>query len=178
MEAKLSTEKKTRFELIVELIKALAWPVFAMFIVLSFWIPLQKIMQKLPDIVERANVINIAGLSLEINQSLQLKGLNPSTNVKQVLSELTPNDISAVLALRGSASYPPESEASGRSDYDHLVSLGLYTEVSKQELDKGGKGYSYGISITPLGTETRKYLLVLISEFLQQIDTSSPTPTP
>ena len=105
---------KTRYELTVELIKALAWPLFAFFVLFSFWKPLHLAMNQLPEIVNRSNTITIAGLTIKIDRSLQLQNQEPSANVKKALSELTPEGIQTLMGLSGTATWLPQSADDGR----------------------------------------------------------------
>jgi hypothetical protein len=171
-----SNTTKTRFELAVELVKAIVWPVIALVILFSFWHPFQLAMEQLPDVVSHSDTITIAGLTLKIDRSLQLQGLEPSAEVRQVLSVLTPDGIRTLLAMGEGKYYP--SSPTGTTENDELLRLGLFEEIPPEELSLGGHNYEYGVRPTQLGQDTQNYLLALISEFALQLDQVAPTPTP
>jgi hypothetical protein len=170
-----SAPQKTRFELTVELIKAVAWPLFAIFVLFTFWEPLHLAMNQLPDIVNRSNTITIAGLTIKIDQSLQLKNREPSAEVRQALSEITSDGIQTLMNLSGSARWLPQDADNGRRKNSEMVRLGLFEEIPLQELKDN---FAYGVRVTQVGRDTQAYLYALISTFLEQLNQPVSTPTP
>jgi len=166
----LTNPQKTRYELTVDLIKALAWPVFAFFMLFSFWKPLHLAMNQLPEIVSQSDTITIASLTLKIDRGLQSKGLEPSSEVRDVLSKLSPGGIERILEVSSSSWYTSESDAESKAANMELVNLGLLTLIPPEELTKDGKNYAYGVRITALGKETQSYLYAIISEFVKELE--------
>jgi hypothetical protein len=163
---------KSRFELMVELVKAVAWPLFASVLLISFWGPLRSAVSQLPNIISRSETLSIAGLSLKIRRGLTQQ---PSEEVKKSLSKLSPDDLKRLLNFN--STYCGEEYASScRADYAGLTGLGLIAEVPESELnqqtDERGKRYGFGARITPKGKETQTFLLALISEFVQELERS------
>jgi hypothetical protein len=163
---------KSRFELIVELIKAVAWPLFAIVLLISFWRPLRSAVTQLPNIISRSETLSIAGLYLKVRRSLARQ---PSEEVKQALSKLSPDDLKRLQNF--TSTWCEEQYASScRADYAALVSLGLIEEVPESELktqkDRSGTPYGFGVRITPKGKETQTLLNTLVSEFVQELERS------
>lgn len=161
---------KSRFELIVELIKAVAWPLFAIVLLVSFWRPLRSAVTQLPNIISRSETLSIAGLSLKVRRSLAKQ---PSEEVKQALSKLSPDDLKRLQNFN-STFCEEQYAASCRADYAALVGLGLLAEVPESELkkDRSGTPYGFGVRITPKGKETQSVLNALVSEFVQELERS------
>ena len=67
----MESPNKGKFELVVELIRALAWPTIAGLLLFSFWQPLQLTANLLPTIIDRSDSITIAGLSLKVGRELR-----------------------------------------------------------------------------------------------------------
>lgn len=164
---------KTRFELFVEFIKAVAWPLFASVVLISFWGPLRSSVSQLPNIVSRSETLSIAGLSLKIRRGLNRQ---PSEELKKSLSKLTPEDLKFLLNFNSTRCLE-EHAASCKADYAGLLSLGLIQEMSEAELNQrieetNGRRYGFGARITPKGKETQGFLYALISEFVQELERS------
>lgn len=170
---------KSRAELIVELIKALAWPLFALIVLICFWSQLQSASRQLPNLLSRSETISIAGLSLKIGKGLSKQ---PSTNVKKALSELSPDGIQRLLNLSSSSWWDVGSESTARAEYAELVHLGLMEEVSESEIratnERDGKNFGYAVRVTAFGKETQTFLYALISEFVQELERSGGESTP
>jgi hypothetical protein len=163
-------QAKSKFEIIVDLIKALLWPIIAVFILILFWQPLRLVANQLPSIVSRSETITISGLSLKIrNNDIVQK---PSDSVKNVLALLSADGIKRMLNNSTASYWDKGDETFGRSEYEELVKLGLYTEDSAEELaerNKQQKNYGYGVEITSLGKETNNFLVQIVAGFVQEL---------
>jgi hypothetical protein len=182
LEAPMTAEpNKSSVELATDFIKAIAWPLFALIFLISFWEPFQAAANMLPDIVNRSNTITIAGLTLQINRSLKLQNQQPSSEVKQVLADISPDDINKILATSGWRVWNAQEVDGGRDEYAKLVKLGVFREMTNQELQNRTE-YAvrpvYGVVNKPLGDETRDFLIALIAEFAQQLGQPQQSPTP
>jgi hypothetical protein len=171
--------QKTRYELTVDLIKAIAWPLFAFFILFSFWKPIHLAADQLSIIINRSNTITIAGLTLKIDQSLDLYKEQPSDEVRSVLANITPNAIRILLEhVQGPTCYLTTRDdpfiKQDKVDNAELISLGLYEEYKKDETNKT----AYCVHLTPVGITTQNYLYDLISAFLQSLGQPVSTSTP
>ena len=59
----------------------------------------------------------------------------------------------------------------GQIEYNELIKLGLYREVSKNEFIQKYKNqnYGYGVEITLLGQEVNKFLTQVVAGFVQEL---------
>ena len=162
---------KSKFEIIVELIKALVWPVIVFAVLIIFWEPLHLISKSLPSIVNRSETITIAGLSLKIRNSGTVQ--QPSPGVKDILSKLSPEAVERMLNNATSSFWKKGDESFGRTEYTELIKYNLYREIPQKELSDPArfkdKDYGFGVEITELGKETRKFLVQIIAGFVNEL---------
>ncbi len=161
---------KSKFEITVDLIKALVWPVISLFILIIFWQPLRLVANQLPSIVSRSETITISGLSLKIrNNDIVQK---PSDSVKTVVAALSADGVKTMLNNSSGVYWNVGDEAFGRKQYEELIKLGLYREVPRTELEEKkeqNKNYGFGAEVTPLGIETNKFLTQVVAGFVQEL---------
>ncbi len=155
-------------ELSVEMVKAVAWPLLVLILVLCFWTSLQSAAELLPNLLSRSETITIAGLSLKISKGLSRQ---PSEDVKQVLSKLSAEGVRRLLNSSGASSWDVGNRGDGVAENAEIVKLGLAEEVAPEDLqdERGRRRYSYGVRLTPLGKETQGFLFALIAEFTQEL---------
>jgi len=163
-----TTPSKGKFEVFVELVKALAWPVLVLFLVLRFGGPVGNVLNQLPDLVSRSNVVEIGTVKLQLGNKLP----EPQSDVKDALAKLTSQDIQ--ILIRGGESYF-DSAASGEQAYAGLIALKLAEGIPSDQLKNN---YKYGGRLTPLGERTREYLIQVMSVFLQTLAQPQATPKP
>ena len=161
--ASLYSTEGPRFQLWVELVKALAWPITALIILICFWGPLQEIAGKLPTILGQSESITIAGLSIKVGARLKAQA---SPAIEAALSAMSPEDIKRLLSHSGSAYWNKGDETFGRNENASLVRLGLLEEVPASKLDPR---YGYGISLTEKGKNVQNFLYQLIAEFADEL---------
>ena len=169
---------KTRFELSVELVKALAWPLFAAVVLILFWGPIRSAAGLLPNIVSRSEALSIAGLSIKIGKGISQR---PSDDVKAALSKLSPDDLKRLLNQSSSTRCGTESASTCKADYAPLVILGLMEEIPESELqlqDQSKMRYGYGARLTAKGRETQRFLYDLISQFVQELERAGAETSP
>jgi len=155
--------KKTHYEISVDLIKALAWPLFAVFLLFSFWKPLHTIINELPELIQRSKTVTVAGVVLEINQDLP----EPSEEVKTALAKISPEGVQELMRLSNESDYKNAPPSYIKVTYEELIKLGLFMEVPTENLKED---YIYGVQVTQLGRETQEYVYKLLSEFLTQLN--------
>ena len=161
-----TVQAKTRLELIVELIRALAWPSFAFVLLIALWSPLRLVALQLPDLIGRSETISIAGLSIKVGKGLRQQA---SKKVVAVLAKLSPDGLRK-LVDRGNESYwDIGSESFAKTENAELVRLKLLEEIPERELKERNQRYGYGIRPTSLGKEAREYVLALLAEFVGEI---------
>lgn len=170
------SQPKSRFELVVELIKALAWPLIALILLIAFWTPLRQTTDLIPSIIGRSDTITIAGLSLKVGQGLKAKA---TPEVQKVLAKLSRSGVERVLRMSDSSYWTRGSGlSSDKNQGAELVKLGLETEVPQSELDalnlKQQTNYGFGLRITDLGRETQAFLQSVVAEFVQELGRQAP----
>jgi FMN phosphatase YigB (HAD superfamily) len=170
------TEKpKSRFELVVELIKATAWPVFAAVVLITFWGPLHDAAREIPTLIGRSDAVTIAGLSIKVGHGLREKA---SPDVRKVLAELSREGIEQILSVGSSSWWDKGAEASGRTAYAELLRLRLMEEVPAGEIEtlnkKDGRNYGYAVRVIELGQKVRSFLQSVVAEFVQELARSAP----
>lgn len=172
-ESKENLESKVELlKCTVELVKAVAWPLFATIALISFWGPLRLTARQLPELVSRSETITVAGLSLEVQRGVSQQA---SDEVRKAVAELSPDGINNLLTMQGNVYYSLESVSFGRERYEEMIDLGLVEPLTANELDAAesdGREYGFGVEITPLGEEAQSLLLSLISEFTQELQSA------
>jgi hypothetical protein len=172
-----ATEKKSTLELVVEVIKALAWPLFATVFLVSFWTPLHDTATLIPSIVSRSDTITIAGLSLKVGKALNKKA---TPEVELALSRLSKEGVKRLLEMSASSWWDKGSEANGQAENSELVKLGLAMEVSADELATRNttdhKNFGYAVRITDLGRKTQDFLRAVIAEFVDELPRTQTIP--
>ena len=73
------------FEIWVDLVKGLSWPLVALIVLFTMWTPLQRIAADLPDIIERSTSIKIGELAIEVDKGL---GQKATPEVQEVLAKM------------------------------------------------------------------------------------------
>lgn len=159
-----TTAQKSRFEMLVELVKATAWPVVALIVLTSFWSPLQRTAEQIPVLVNRSDSITIAGLSLKVSRDLRTKA---SPEVEKVVARLSRTGIEQVLSLSEKTTWKPDSVEHARGYTKELRDLGLVVELQPKELAEVGAGY--GMRPTELGRQTQVFLRSVVAEFVQEL---------
>jgi hypothetical protein len=163
-------ERKSTLELVVELIKALAWPLLAAVFLVSFWTPLHDTATLIPSIVNRSDTITIAGLSLKVGKALNQKA---TPDIELALGELSKDGVKRLLEMSDSSWWDKGNEAIAQTENAELVKLGLATEATADELAtinaRDHKNYGYGVRITDLGRRTQEFLRAVIAEFIKEL---------
>jgi hypothetical protein len=169
--------RKSRFELTNDLIKAGAWPLFALIVLIVFLGPFRAAANLLPDIVGRATSIKLGDVAIEIERKIP----PPSEEVRPVLAAMTADDINKLLETPVYRIWTPEEKDLGRSAYARTIELGIFGELSDKELQSRTDfpfKPAYGVTVTPLGEKTRQYLSVIIDQFTQELVRHEQPQTP
>jgi hypothetical protein len=97
----------------------------------------------------------------------------PSDEVKKVLSTLSGQGIQDLLNTSG-ATYWSQGSEDAKVRFLELFRLKLMEEIPPKELgtDQLRRRYAFGVRLTALGQESRKFLYALISEFVQELGRS------
>src|SRR5688500_16356735 len=89
--------EQTKMHWLIELIKALAWPCVALFIVVAFWEPLQESARVLPQLLQDTETIEVSGVKINVRSSVAER---IPARVKAVLQKLSPAGIEYILERR------------------------------------------------------------------------------
>jgi hypothetical protein len=162
--------KKSSVELITDLIKAAAWPLFAVIILIVFLSPFRAVADLLPDIVSRATSIKIGNLAVEIGRNIP----PPREEVQKVLATMSPDDIGEILDIvrGGLRVWHGRDINGGKRAAERLLDFDLIEEVSAEDPQRQGQGIpkeAYVVRLTPLGAETKEFLSRIIGEFVEQL---------
>jgi|GEM_PF-4565712 len=152
---------KSKFELSVELVKALIWPAIVSALLISFWKPLHETANLLPTIVNRSDTITIAGLSLKVGHEIQRE---VPAEVRSALKQLPASDISKLLVFHGSGGFSEESYLDYH--YGDLVRIGLVSKSFHEEYDS----LKWEAKLSPLGIETKRFLASLLAEIMTAME--------
>jgi hypothetical protein len=80
--------KPSVFANVVNLIKALAWPLIVAYVLIQFSKPLSDTVNLLPDLIGHANKLSAGGVTLEIERQAQASG---NASLAKALKGLTPD---------------------------------------------------------------------------------------
>lgn len=159
--------EKSKFELSVDLVKALAWPAVVGLLLLSFWNPLQKTANLLPSIIDRSDVITISGLSLKVSREM---GSEAPAEVRAVLKRLSPQGVMLLLEFTElhSTSLFSQEEMIDR-EWGELVRNGIVVK-SLVVNAPGPLALPWRVQLTPLGVAAKSYLTSLLTEIIRQVE--------
>jgi len=152
-------DNQSNYQTTVDLFKAIIWPAFAFTLLISFWSPLDKTLEKIPSIIDKSESITIAGLSLKIERGI---GIKPSSEVKSVLSQISPDGIKKLMNNKNSSYY--DSKDWPKNDNEELFRLKLVKEIPT----KGSK-HKFAMQPTLLGIKCQKFLDAVMIEIVKQI---------
>ncbi|SET69761.1 hypothetical protein SAMN05216412_11325 [Nitrosospira multiformis] len=159
--------KKSTFELCVELIRALAWPVIAAALLISFWQPLRETANLLPSILHRSDAITIAGLSLKVSHELRHEA---PPDVQAKLRRLSPSGIEALLNHGENTKMIYEGKSEEKRAEERWGELVANELAYKESYDDGARFF---VALTPVGVKARSYLVSIISEFIKGLADAS-----
>lgn len=159
--------KKSNYEITVDLIKAIVWPFLIILFLLVFWSPVHLVIEQVPNIIDRSQVITVAGVSIRSKEKL-VNEASPRT--KAVLSNISSDGLLTLLEIHDEVYWSKGDERVGRRKNSELVQFGLVDEIPDDEIR--AKGYSYGVSVTSFGSETQEFLVALMQELIRDIENS------
>jgi hypothetical protein len=154
----------------VDLAKSLAWPIFGLFLVLSFWSSLHKAADSVASVMINSEAITIGQLSIKISK----RGGRPSPEVRLVLKEISSASITHLLEITGDLLYTRPQDQTSQGPDGQLIKLNLVQvltadEVAARSQRIAGAKFNSGIFLTPLGVEVQRYLQVLTAELAQEV---------
>ena len=164
--------RKAKSEYLVDLVRALAWPFVALFVMFSFWKPLHRTAELLPSVLDRSDSISIGGISLEVGSHLRSKA---TPEVLAAISATSTSGIRKMLDTGGDIFFDNDNYPEERANVQELMRLHLYREATKSEIVESNAGigtanvFTVGYVRTQLGTQVHDFMATVIAEFVQQI---------
>lgn len=178
-----------RSQVVLEYIKALAWPVFAIVLLVSFWQPLQDIAKVAPGLVSQSESIQIGSVSLKVKARLAKQA---SEAVQTVLRRLQPEDILEILSIStsyrekqagGTMLVYDDDDGSKADRYARFAELKIVTALSGPELEVAKKTnerpthVTRGYRLSGLWDETYGFLIRLTLNVLEEADRQAEAQT-
>lgn len=151
--------------------RALAWPGVILFLVVSFWTPLQRISHRLSPLVERIESVSVGGVKFNVGKAFIEK--RASAAVRAAVNTLQPSTLKHVLehergVRRTTRTVLDPEEAD-------LIAAGLCTELNWRELDEMRREdteskvkYMAGMSCGSKYEDVRVFLLELVPELIKR----------
>ena len=158
----------------VELLKALAWPLVVLFLLMAFWKPLQAVGELLPQMFEKLDTVTVGGVRVDVRSALAEKAPNA---VKLVLAKLSPAGIQYIVE-NGESGVTRTTKGVLLVEQQELIAAKLCRDLTKAELtakhqedlktDRKPPIYEAGFDCSDSYDDTRKFLLDLIPELVRQ----------
>ncbi|SRR5712692_2297893 len=160
-----------KITLLLDLIKALMWPVFAIVILVSFWRPLHEVATALPDLARSSESITIMGVSVRVGKRLAARA---SPDVREVLSKLSPTDVEFIITLGDTTEVKVDgNDQSDKPRLESLTALGLFEKMSAQEIKAADENdqttYWFAAKTTPRYGKVREFLIKWMSETFEEL---------
>jgi len=156
----------------IELIKALAWPCVAIFIVVAFWGPLQASARLLPQLLQDTETIEVSGVKINVRSSIAER---TPARVKVVLQKLSPAGIEYILEKRELSEFR-STDPTLAPDVAELIAAGLCVPMTREDLAAAAKKdspeerktkYLTGVKCGDTYDEVRTFLVSLIPDMVR-----------
>jgi hypothetical protein len=133
-----------------------------------------------PQLLSKSEDFSIGGATFHLRKSLVDQA---PPNIKGILDALGPAEIRLILEVRSNdvVCYRDPPPSIVKQPYTDLVTLGLFKEATKEEKkEQESEGYpcGYGVGTTPQFATIRDFMIMAISDAIQQSRTlpeSKPT---
>jgi hypothetical protein len=169
-----ASPRKSRYEITVSLISALAWPAIALFLLFLYREPLHAVAIQLPSLMANSNTITVAGVSVQVDRRLRSQA---STEALKSMSSLSAEGVRTLMDLtRGQPIYTADDMRSGRVDreYGELFKAGQ-AELIPWDETKFGAG-AKSVRVTEQGRRTQELAFLIIADFAGQIAAAASAP--
>ncbi|URI09440.1 hypothetical protein MW290_28155 [Aquincola tertiaricarbonis] len=154
----------------MDFIKSMAWPGLVIFLVVSFWEPLQGIASRLSPLVERIDSVSVGGVQLTVGKEFIEKRAPEA--VRTAVNRLTPDAIRYILE---------HSKGVKRTNRDfldshqrELIAADLCRELNWKDLERIKKDepkddviYKAGMDCGSKYQDVRVFLLELVPELVR-----------
>jgi hypothetical protein len=165
----------------VQLLKAFAWPAVAMFILVSFWTPLQKVASMIPETFDKLDTVSIGGVQVHVSSGLSQQA---PPAVKQTLAKLSPAAIQYI--VENDIGGPARTTAPVlRVEENELIEVGLCTPLTEKKLlllakedrkeESNPAEYKAGFECGLTYADARRFLMELIPELVRQATSGHTT---
>ncbi len=164
---------------VLDYTKVLAWPIIALVVLGSFWVPLHEIGRMAPELVRQSTSIKIGSVSLELSKKVTRK---VSDEVRNVLPKLDADDIKWVAMNDGGESTYGD-EVSWKDDAGRIgkfATLGLVARMSTKDLEERQKINERpsrdfaGYKTTDLFDQVHAFLIDLVPEVISELQLNEP----
>jgi hypothetical protein len=160
------TESKLSWQ--IELAKALAWPVFALFVIICFWSSLHNAANAVAIALRASEAITIGELSIRVGKN----DIRPSPQVQAAITGLSSAAIKKLFELKPDIVYPAPPDPAAQDANAELLRANLARPLTSNELaassNRMGLKFVYGIVLTPLGSSVKSYIESVILEVIKQ----------
>lgn len=168
MPDKSEDKKSTWIDIVIGLIditKAALWPALVSGIYISIHQPVNALIERMPDVIGRADVITLGDLNIKLNKELAVEA---SQEVRKALSGLSGD--AALMLLK------TDKDTPGACGYDHDPISGPLEELKERNLISASKIENpdfeeikvqcYDVDITDLGIQTKSFILNTLATIL------------
>jgi hypothetical protein len=156
----------------IEVLRILAWPLFALIIVSLFWLPLHKLISSVPEVLANSETVTVGSLSLHVGKSLSDR---VNQDVRDALSGMTSDDVKTVMendvgsepTLYQGGNYGDYAKEWGRLGRLGVVHVLTDTELkTEQKKGKEKEPYVYGVTATAKYDRLRNFLYGVLNEIV------------
>jgi hypothetical protein len=159
-------ETKSRYEISVDLVKALIWPLLIAIFFISYRQPISQTVQQIPSLLASSSELTIAGTKIQIDRRLRAR---TSTAVLQAMSQLSPDGMERLMDMvRGTPVFGEKAIQRYRDEWQETISLGLVEITPWHGSDPE---HAYGLRVTSLGRDVQQLVFVLLSEITGRLTT-------
>jgi hypothetical protein len=139
----------------LDLAKAALWPLLALMMVLYFAAPLRSLLDRLPDVIGRAEQVSAGSLTLRIRAS-SLPAAD--RDVADALRALSENELQDLLGISAETEIcSPLGAPSPETGRGHMIQLRLLS------IQEGDAGCSPNLKLTELGKRVKRFVAALVA---------------
>lgn len=173
LEDEVAAPRATLGEKLVDLARAVAWPISVLAIVSLFYAPVYSLLDRIPEVMGRANLITIGGVKVELNKALEVQA---TPEIRQAIKGLSPAQVEGFLqsseprVTYHRCRYDRDDDAfqARKTIDDALVSRKLLKSIKIEDKVEDKRDLCYGVSATELGLRVRGFILTFLSTIISQ----------
>lgn len=155
----------------MNLIRALAWPGVVLFLVLSFWTPLQRISTRISPLVERIESVSVGGVKFNVGRAFIER--RASEAVRTAVNALQTETLKYILENERGITRTTRTVLD--AEEKDLIAAGLCDELTWKDLDdlqredkESKKKYMAGMNCGSKYEDVRVFLLELVPELIKR----------